>query len=176
MVLDIQKKYAKFMEGLAYVKDGDKGSIGLGYWLMDVVHFGKDQTMTPLINKLYSFDHGAKSENKEVIEAIEQVNSIIEKNVTHIFDRGMDRPICRDFIIEQDKNFILRLNAKTKLIYKGEEVAVNTISKKIPLFMELSATRIQKSKKKLLKYECGAIRVKYKVKQLDLICKVHQTQ
>jgi hypothetical protein len=161
---DIQKKYAKFMEGLTYVKDGDKGNIGLGYWLMDVVHFGKDQTMTPLINKLYSFDHGAKSENKEVIEAIEQVNSIIEKNVTHIFDRGMDRPICRDFIIEQDKNFILRLNAKTKLIYKGEELPVNTISKKIPLFMELSATKIQKSKKKLLKYESGAIRVKYKVK------------
>jgi hypothetical protein len=162
---DIQKKYAKFMEGLAYVKDGDKDSIGLGYWLMDVVHFGKDQTMTPLINKLYSFDHGAKSENKEVIEAIEQVNSIIKKDVTHIFDRGMDRPICRDFIVEQGKNFILRLNAKTKLIYKGEELSINTISKKIPLFMELSATKIQKSKKKLLKYECGAIRVKYKVKR-----------
>jgi hypothetical protein len=161
---DIQKKYAKFMEGLAYVKDGDKGSIGLGYWLMDVEHFGKDQRMTPLINKLYSFDHGAKSENKEIIEAIEQVNTIIEKDVTHIFDRGMDRPICRDFIIEQDKNFILRLNVTIKLIYKGEEVAVNQISKKIPLFMELSATKIQKSKKKLLKYECGAIRVKYQVK------------
>jgi hypothetical protein len=97
------------MEGLAYVKDGDKGNIGLGYWLMDVVHFGKDQTMTPLINKLYSFDHGAKSENKEEIEAIEQVNSIIEEDVTYIFDRGIDRISCPDFIIEQDKNFILRL-------------------------------------------------------------------
>lgn len=32
-VSDIQKKY---------VKDGDKGGIGLGYWLMGVVHFGKD--------------------------------------------------------------------------------------------------------------------------------------
>jgi hypothetical protein len=61
----------------------------------------------------------------------------------HIFGRGMDSPICRDFIIEQDKNFILRLNAKTKLIYKEEELSVNSISKKIPLFMELSATRIQ---------------------------------
>ncbi len=161
---DIQKKYAKFMDGLDYVKDGDKGSIGLGYWLMDVVHFSKDHQMTPLINKLYSFDHGAKSENKEVIEAIEEVNSVIDKDVTHIFDRGMDRPICRDHIITQDNNFILRLNAKTKLIYKGEELPVNKISRKIPLFMELTATKIQKSKKKLLKYECGAIKVKYQVK------------
>jgi hypothetical protein len=161
---DIQKKYAKFMDGLDFVKDGDKGTIGLGYWLMDVVHFGKDQTMTPLINKLYSFDRGAKSENKEVIEAIETVNSIIDKDVTHIFDRGMDRPICRDFIIQQSNNFILRLNKYTKLIYKGEELSVNTISKKVTLFMELSATKIQKSKKKVLKYDCGAIKVKYQVK------------
>jgi hypothetical protein len=161
---DIQKKYAKFMDGLDYVKDGDKGGIGFGYWLMDVVHFGKDKSMTPLINKLYSFDHGAKSENKEVIEAIEEVNSVIDKDVTHIFDRGMDRPLCRDFIIKQDNNFILRLNAKTKLIYKGEELSVNKISRKVTLFMELSATKIQKSKKKLLKYDCGAIKVKYQIK------------
>jgi hypothetical protein len=160
---DIQKKYAKFMEGLDYVKDGDKGSIGLGYWLMDVVHFTKDQEMTPLYNKLYSFDHGAKSENKEVMEAIDEVDGLIDKQVTSIFDRGMDRPICRDYIIENDGNFILRLNQKTKLTYKGEEIAVNKISKKVPLFMNLTATRIQKSKKYVLSYKCGAIKVKYKI-------------
>ena len=70
------------MEGLDYVKDGDQASIWLGYWLMDVVHFSKDGEMTPLLNKLYSFDHGAKSENKEIMEAIEEVDSIIDKDVT----------------------------------------------------------------------------------------------
>ncbi len=35
---DIQKKHAKMMEGLDYVKDGDKASYGLGYWMLDVVH------------------------------------------------------------------------------------------------------------------------------------------
>jgi len=28
---DIQKRYPKMMEGLDYVKDGDKASVGLGY-------------------------------------------------------------------------------------------------------------------------------------------------
>lgn len=161
---DIQKKYAKLMEGLDYVKDGDKGTIGLGYWLMNAVHFSKDNEMTPLINKLYSYDCGAKSENKEIIESIQEVASIIDKDVTKIFDRGMDRPICRDFIIKNDGNFILRSNSKTKLIYKGEEVPVNKISRKVPLFMNLTAIRIQKSKKYRLTYECGAIKVKYKIK------------
>jgi Transposase DDE domain len=148
---------------LDYVKDGDKGTIGLGYWLMDVVHFNKEHQMTPLYNKLYSFDHGAKSENKEVIEAIDQVEGIIDKDVTKIFDRGMDRPICRDYIIAKEGNFILRLNPQTKLIHKGEEVSVNKISTKVPLFMDLTATRIQKSKKYVLTYTCGAMKVKYKV-------------
>jgi hypothetical protein len=161
---DIQKKYAKMMDGLDYVKDGDKGTIGLGYWLMNVVHFSKDQEMTPLHNKLYSFDHGARSENKEVIEAMGEIDSIIDKNVTKIFDRGMDWPICRDFIIANEGNFNLRLKKTTKLIYKGEEMAVNKISRKVPLFMKLTATRIQKSKKHQLVYECGAIKVQYKIK------------
>ncbi|NOR75761.1 MAG: transposase [Draconibacterium sp.] len=164
---DIQKKYAKMMEGLDYVKDGDQASVGLGYWLMDVVHFSKDKEMTPLLNKLYSFDHGAKSENKEIMEAIEEVDTIIDKDVTKIFDRGMDRPICRDFIIAGQGNFNLRLKKTTKLIYKGEETPVNKISRKVPLFMELTATKINKSKKHKVAYECGAIKVKYKIKNKE---------
>ena len=161
---DIQKKYAKMMEGLDYVKDGDKASVGLGYWLMNVVHFSKDQEMTPLFNKLYSFDHGAKSENKEIMEAIEEVDDIIDKDVTKIFDRGMDRLICRDFIIAGQGNFNLRLKKITKLIYKGEETPVNKISRKAPLFMELTAIKTKKNRKHKVVYKCGAVKVKYKIK------------
>jgi hypothetical protein len=164
---DIQKRYATNMQGLDYVKDGDKSTVGKGYWLMDVVHFSKSHEMTPLLNKLYSFDRGAKSENKEIMGAIEEVDKIIDKNVTKIFDRGMDRPICRDFIIAGQGNFNLRLKKTTKLIYKGEETAVNKISRKVPLFMELTATKIKKNKKHKVIYECGAIKVKYKIKNKE---------
>lgn len=164
---DIQKKHAKMMEGLDYVKDGDKASVGLGYWLMNVVHFSKGQEMTPLFNKLYSFDHGAKSENKEIMEAIEEIDAIIDKDVTKIFDRGMDRPICRDFIIAGEGNFNLRLKRTTKLVHKGEETPVNKISRKVPLFMKLTATKVKKNKKYKLGYECGAIKVKYKTKNKE---------
>lgn len=159
---DIQKKYAKMMEGLDYVKDGDKATYGQGFWLLNVLHFGRGQEMSPLLNKVYSFDHGAKSENLEILDAIQEVDAIIDKDVTKIFDRGMDRPICRDFIIEQGAHFILRLKKTTKLIYKGEEVAVNQISKKIPLFMELDAVKMGKNKKWKVSFTCGAVKVKYK--------------
>ena len=66
---DIQKDYAKCMEGLDYVKDGDKGKIGLGYWMMNSIHYAQDGEISPLYSKLYSFDKGAKSENKEVVKS-----------------------------------------------------------------------------------------------------------
>ena len=81
------------------------------------------------------------------METIEEVDSIIDKDITKIFDRGMDRPICRDFIIAGEGNFILRLKKTTKLIYNGTETPVNKISRKIPLFMRLAATKTGKNKK-----------------------------
>lgn len=149
------------MEGLNYVKDGNKATYGQGVWLLNVLHFGRGQEMSPLLNKVYSFDHETKSENLEILEAIQEVDAIIDKDVTKIFDRGMNRTICRDFIIEQGTHFILRLKKTTKLIYKAEEVAINQISRKIPLFMELDALKWVKTKngKFLL---CGAVKVKYK--------------
>lgn len=161
---DIQKKYAKMMDGLDYVKDGDKDTIGLGYWLLNVIHFSKEHEITPLYNKLYSFDHGAKSENLEIKDAFDIVNSIVDKDVTRVFDRGMDRPICRDFIVADMTNFILRLKKTTKLLYKGEEMPVNKVSRKVPLIKTLTVVKTQKSKKKILKFEAGAVKVQYKTK------------
>lgn len=159
---DIQKRYARFMEGLDFVKDGDKGTIGLGYWLMNAVHFTKDGTLTPLFNKLYSFDCGAKSENKEVLEAIKETTLAIKKKVTSIFDRGMDRPVCRDYIISNAGNFILRLKGTTKLFYKRKELNVKTISRKVVLFMEQKAVKAGRNGKPyMIKYDCGAVKVRY---------------
>jgi hypothetical protein len=118
--------------------------------------------MTPLYNKLYSFDCGARSENLEVKEAVSMVKESISKKVKYIYDRGMDREILRDFIIGSGDDFILRLKKTTKLLYKGKETSVNTISKKLPLFMELWAMKVKKSKRARQYFQCGAVKVQYK--------------
>lgn len=117
---DIQKKYAKMMDGPDWVKDGDKGGLGLGYWLMNIVHFNNDGELTPLYNKLYSFDHGVKSENLEIIEAIKMIKGNLKKEVKYIFDRGMDRELLKGFIIGQCGKFILRLKKNSRFIHNGE--------------------------------------------------------
>lgn len=158
---DIQKKYATMMEGLDWVKDGDGDHVGPGYWLMNAVHFGSDGEMTPLLNNLYSFDHGAMSANRETIGAIDQVLSVVDKDVTLLLDRGMDTPFIRGHLAGLDKNFVLRLNARTKLLYNGKELAANQVSRKLTLSMGQTALRTGKDgKKRPVDYLCAAAKVK----------------
>lgn len=49
------------------------------------------------------------------------------------------------------------------MTYKGEETAANKISRRIPLFMELVATKTGKNKNKV-SFNCGAVKVKYRTK------------
>lgn len=45
---DINKKYARFMEGLEFVKNGDTGEIGPGYNVLKINAVGMDKGITPL--------------------------------------------------------------------------------------------------------------------------------
>ena len=55
---DISKKYAKYMEGLEFVKNGDTGGIGLGYNVLNINSITNTKEITPLYSKGYSFEMG----------------------------------------------------------------------------------------------------------------------
>ena len=55
---DISKKHAKFMEGLEFVKNGDTGTIGLGYNLLNINAINRHKEITPLYSKAYSYQDG----------------------------------------------------------------------------------------------------------------------
>lgn len=163
-ISDIQKKYARMMEGLDLVKDGDTGKTGWGYWLMDVLLCNKHKELLPLYNKLYSFCAGSLSENKEVMLAIEHIRSTIEKVLMWVIDRGGDRGILKDYFVKNIQQFIIRLKRPTKLLFKGEAKSVKMIKNKIKFDVKLSATKIKKNKRKKRFYVAGATRVGYKIK------------
>lgn len=160
---DIQKKYAKMMEGLAFVKDGDGEGTGLGYWLANVVGYNQSGAeLIPLYSKLYSFEKGTKSENQEIIEAIETVRGTIKKAVTWVLDRGADRSILIDHLIEKGTHFIIRLTKKRKLFYNGKEMGVAEISRKVKLKHYAEVQKVKKNKVVKKGYHYGATKVQYK--------------
>jgi hypothetical protein len=80
------------MEGLARVHDGSTNSIGLGYWLMNIIRINQTgEQITPLYNKLYSFEVETQSENSEIPAGIFTVMKHVGKQLTWAIDRGGDR-------------------------------------------------------------------------------------
>ncbi|MEO0293544.1 MAG: hypothetical protein ABIN61_04890, partial [candidate division WOR-3 bacterium] len=145
---DIQKKYAKKMEGLCQVRDGDrkeeKRKIGNGYPLLNILGVDKDrEDMISIYSELFSFKKfNMESIHTKVFEALERVFSVV-KNSTHIlvFDRAFDAIRVIEWLIGKGFYFVLRLREQRHLYIDGEKVGYEGW-RRIPLLKEVIVDKI----------------------------------
>lgn len=162
---DIQKKRAKCMEGLDFVKDGDvKGKIGPGYNLLNVIGVSGHKTITPVYSKPYSYEMGTLSSNNEIKDITDNVNDSIQAKPTWVYDRGADTKILKDQFITTAKRLIIRLKKNTKVIYKDKEVVVKELVKKVEFTQKAIAVKTKKNKTKLRTFALGILPVTHIVK------------
>ena len=74
------------------------------------------------------------------------------------------RSILKDFFIGKCSQVIIRLKKNTKLLYKGQEIQVNQLVKKIDFSLTQKVTKIKKNKPVWSYYQLGAIPVNYTIK------------
>jgi len=123
---DLFKKYAKKMEYLATVRDGSEGGdLVNGYWTTQVVgaELGKNEIL-PLYHELYSqAAPDFKSENIQIIKAIDMVSGHSNNRGIWIIDRGGDRDILYDNLLSRKnkKRFVVRLVGTRNLLYRNSE-------------------------------------------------------
>ncbi|MBN4049685.1 hypothetical protein JYT36_00495 [Bacteroidales bacterium AH-315-N07] len=108
---DLYKKYAEKMEYLTQVRDGSEGGeIVNGYWTNQVI--GADlhnDEVIPLYHSLYSQEApDFKSENAEILKAIDMVSSHTENRGIWVVDRGGDRDTLYRSLLENKRDFIIR--------------------------------------------------------------------
>jgi hypothetical protein len=116
-ISDIAKEYAEKMEYLATVRDGSKGELTKGYWLIGVV--GADvngERLTPLRMELYSQEaDDFDSENTQILNAIDQVRSALGTRGIWAIDRGGDRGTLLDGLLSRKARFVIRLIGQRNL-------------------------------------------------------------
>jgi hypothetical protein len=118
---DIRKVYAKKMEYLALVRDGSAKELVDGYWLCNVVACqsgGND--IIPLYQSLYSAaapEH--KSENDELLKAVDTVSGHCGTRGIWVADRGMDRKRVYNPLLDRKMRFIIRLRGDRNLFFRG---------------------------------------------------------
>ncbi len=162
---DISKKYARYMEGLELIKDGDTGSIGLGYNVININAISTHKEITPVFSKAYSYEMGALSSNNEIKKAVSEVSQRLDGKGCWVIDRGADNGILKDFFVTQTPRCIIRLKRNTKLHYKGEELKVSQIAQRVPFITNQNITKIKKNKPKVETYQLTAVQVSYYVKR-----------
>lgn len=154
---DIRKKYAKKMENMERVRDGNTGEIGNGYRLLNILGVGKNRKeMMSLFSELYSFREYIGSSNLKLLEALDFIFSIIDKKgKILILDRGFDgRKIIKP-LIEKSIDFVLRLQTLRNLPIKGKEAGYKEW-KNILLPHNVTLEKIDKyGRKKIIFYKAG---------------------
>ena len=161
---DISKKYAKYMEGLDFVKNGDTSEFGLGYNVLNINAINDDKEITPFYSQAYSFEMGALSSNNEIKKAVTVVKEHINDKGCWVFDRGADGGILKDFFISECSQTIIRLKRSTSVFYKQNKHQVSQLAKKVDFSQTQKVIKIKKDKPVIELYELGAIPISHTVK------------
>ena len=117
-------KINHFSEYVSTVRDGsDDGELTHGYWTPHVVGADLDSnSVLPLYQELYSQEApDFKSENTQILSAIDRVHAAGQERSIWVNDRGGDRNMLFNRLLdEQDpKEFIIRLVGDRHLLHKG---------------------------------------------------------
>ena len=110
-VSDIQKQEATKIEGLSWVRDGDKSSrgkpvIGRGFHWLNAVMVDKE-AMLSVYSEAYSLELENSSENLKILGVVEKVGQIAPEAI-FVLDRGGDRAKLLDELLSSQRRFIIR--------------------------------------------------------------------
>ena len=115
---DIRKLYARKMENLATVRDGDTGELVNGYWCCAAVACeAGSRKIVPLHWRLWASDaDDSVSENREIFATVETVAAHAKRRGIYVIDRGGDRGEIFAHFLGKSRRFIVRLVGNRNLV------------------------------------------------------------
>lgn len=115
---DLAKPYAKKMENIALVRDGDKDCLVTGYWCMEVYALDKAGIIWPLIIWPYSLEaEGQLSENEQILRILSLLDEYFGEGFgIWVFDRGFDRLNLIEPFLASKRHFIIRQRADRTVV------------------------------------------------------------
>jgi len=157
---DIRKEYAQKMECLAMVRDGSRGELHQGYWLCDVTAAEVNgNEIVPLYQKLYSAEaKDFRSENDEVLTAVDLIRSHTQGRGIWVIDRGGDRKKLLEPLLDRAERFVIRSTGKRSVIDRRNLCGtVAEVAGRCRLTHKARIVKIQDSQEKIYELRYGAI-------------------
>jgi hypothetical protein len=156
---DIRKEYAQKMEYLAKVHDRSTGELHQGYWLCDVTAAEVNGSeIVPLYQRLYSAEaKDFRSENDEVLAAVDLIRSHTEGRGIWVIDRGGDRKKLLEPLLDRAERFVIRSTGKRSVIDRRNLCgAVTEVAGRRRLQYKARIVKIQDGREKVYELRYGA--------------------
>jgi hypothetical protein len=158
---EVTKKYAKKMQYLDMVRDGSEGGLSSGYWTCDgVAAEAGEPDIIPLYHELYStVAPDFISENAQILRCIERISKQVDNRGIYVMDRGGDRGTILNPLLDNERQFLIRLVGTRHLLYRGRAVEARRLAESCPLPYAERLVKEKKGKEKHYLLELGFRRV-----------------
>jgi hypothetical protein len=156
---DIRKEYAQKMEHLATVWDGSSGETHPGYWLLDVTGAEvRGSEIVPVCQKLFSAKAKEfRSENAEILAAVDLVNRHLAGRGIWTMDRGCDRKKLLEPLLDKRLRFVIRATGeRTVRDRRGRLRSVAEVALGCRLRHQARVVKIDKGQEKTYELHYGA--------------------
>jgi hypothetical protein len=159
---DIRKLYARKMPYLATVRDGSKGELGKGYWgCAAIACESGGRRITPLHLRLWSCESpGFISENDEIKAVIDQVSRAAKRRGIYVIDRGGDRDVLFNHLLDNWLRFIIRLVGNRTLLWKNKPFIAEALAAKCRMIHAATIWRETEDGEKCYEIQFGAMNVR----------------
>ncbi len=130
---DITKPYAKKMEFLSRVRDGDKGTIGSGYnqIILTATQLGNENPAI-LANKLFSKEATPDLKSTDVaLDIMKRISEVCGSSGIYTQDRYFDNKRFYKHFVEHDQSFVTRAKQNRKVL-KVDNLG-HVISGRVPI-------------------------------------------
>jgi len=121
---DIVKKYAKKMEGLSRVRDGNDGIWKNGYEALDIVGVnknGKEISIIPMHSQLHSNAIELDTLKNKLFDRIIDIIVYSNNRGTFVFDRAFDDRKVIDKLHQHNASYIIRMKKNRSVYVNGIE-------------------------------------------------------
>ncbi len=159
---DIRKLYARKMPYLATVRDGSKGELGNGYWgCAAVACESGGRRIVPLHLRLWSCESpGFTGENDQIKSVIGTVSTAAKKRGIYVIDRGGDREILFNHLLDNGLRFIIRLVGDRALLWRNKPFIADKLAEKCRMLHAETIWRETEEGEKCYEIQYGAMEVR----------------
>jgi hypothetical protein len=159
---DVRKSYAERMPYLAKVRDGSTGELVPGYWACVALACEPEKRrVVPLHQRLWSAEApDFQSENTQLLQVIDTVRRATQGRGIYVLDRGEDRRLLFNPLLERGLRFLIRLVGDRHVLFRGRRLSALAVAQDCPMLYAETVIKEEAGGEKRLQLEYGVRPVK----------------